>query len=1056
MSDPGGPTGSPDDPTRSLPGTGGASRATTGVVPVPPHAVPTSFADAPPGYEIRGELGRGGMGVVYEARQIGLNRVVALKMILQANAPRAAVARFWAEAEVVAAVRHPHVVQVFELGEHAGRPFMAMEFAAGGSLADRLRDRPLTPASAAETLEKIARGVAAAHELGIVHRDLKPGNVLLDAAGEPKVADFGLARRRDSDLTQTQAFMGTPAYMAPEQAAGKARFVGPPADVWALGVILYECLAGKRPFEGETAASLLSQIQSAEPAAVRALVSGVPRDLDTIVSKCLAKEPERRYPTAAELADDLGRFRRGEPIAARPIGRAERLFRWGRRHPAAVGFIAATLVAVLSLTGFLVNRSYQQRLADTNARLESALGEADRLRGRVEEQELRTREALHRVERVRYPALIALAGRELAARDLGRAEELLEACPAALRGWEWAYLFARAHVPRTAGRKHTGRVLSLAYSPDGERLAAGAQDGSVRIRDENLFREKVVVIRGHQGPVRAVAISPDGSSLATAGDDGTVRIWELTNKKDAFRQGPGPLYRAGPVFRRPGPVRALAYSPDGSRLASIGGDGGVWLWEVGRKEPRELGRHGGPGRAAAFRPDGSSLATAGEDGLVRVWDRDGREVQKFGPHAGQVSGVAWRRDGKQLAAAVDAPESPGEVVVWDAGTGQAARTLPGPPGGVLGVAYTPDDRLAATGRDGTIRIWAPDGAETILRGTPPTTPPVVRQDGKFLAAGGGNADNAGEVTIWNLAGPSEDRVLRAHVGSVAGIAFGPDGERLATGGADGLVKLWQPSNGREVRTVRGHEGAVSAVAVSPDTLTVASAGRDGTVRLWDVPTGEGRILKGHPGPVTAVAFAPDGSWLASAGAGGEVIVWDANTGVPRLTLKGHTGGALALAVGPDGRRLATAGADRLVRVWDAADGRELLVCRGHAAAAAGVAFSPDGTQIASAGADRTVRVWDTATGKPLHVLAGHSAEVRGVAFSADGNRLASASADGTVKLWDSVAGLEVFSLPASPRGATGVAFDTRRRLAASAADGSVRLWDVPPRANNSAAFDHDD
>ncbi len=311
--------------------------------------------DAVPGYEMRGELGRGGMGVVYRARDTRLNREVALKMVLHTDASRATVARFWAEAEVMAAVKHPHVVQVYELGEHAGRPFMAMEFVSGGSLADRLTRGPLSPRETAELLAKVAEGVGAAHEAGIVHRDLKPGNIMLDAVGEPKVMDFGIAKRESHVMTQTNAMMGTPAYMAPEQAAAKAKFVGPPADVWALGVILYECMAGKRPFVDESVWVLLEKITTENSPALRMVVRGVSRDLDTIVSKCLSKEPEHRYATAAELAADLQRFVRGEPIAARRVGSAERLARWVRRKPtmaAAYGF--SSLAVILALVVFVV------------------------------------------------------------------------------------------------------------------------------------------------------------------------------------------------------------------------------------------------------------------------------------------------------------------------------------------------------------------------------------------------------------------------------------------------------------------------------------------------------------------------------------------------------------------------------------------------------------------------------------------------------------------------------------------------------------------------------
>jgi predicted Ser/Thr protein kinase len=286
---------------------------------VAPGAAPADV----PGYEVLGELGRGGMGVVYRATQKGLNRVVALKMLLGGTyADEGELARFFVEAEVVAAVRHPNVIQVYEHGQHAARPFLSMEFLPGGSLADLVRAKgKLDPRAAAELVEKVARGVAAAHENGIVHRDLKPANVLLDECGEPKVTDFGLAKRGGrQDMTRTGAVMGTPNYMAPEQAAGRTKFVGPAADIYALGVILYECLTGRVPFVADDTMKLLAKVVEDDPPSVRELAPAVPRDLEAICLKCLKKNPHDRYASAHDLADDLRRFQHGEPVAARSTG----------------------------------------------------------------------------------------------------------------------------------------------------------------------------------------------------------------------------------------------------------------------------------------------------------------------------------------------------------------------------------------------------------------------------------------------------------------------------------------------------------------------------------------------------------------------------------------------------------------------------------------------------------------------------------------------------------------------------------------------------------------
>jgi tetratricopeptide (TPR) repeat protein/tRNA A-37 threonylcarbamoyl transferase component Bud32 len=420
-------------------------------------------ADGVPGYELLGELGRGGMGVVYKARQRSLNRLVALKMILAEGADGSNTARFLAEAEVVAAVRHPNVVQVYDYGKAGGRPYMALEFCPGGSLSDRLKGGVrLAPDDAAGLVERIARGVQAAHTLGIVHRDLKPANVLFDEAGEPKVSDFGLAKRAESELTQTGAVMGTPAYMAPEQAGGLTHDIGPPADVWALGVILYECLTGGRPFVADRADELLAKVLMSEPDPLRSRAGGVPRDLDTICHKCLSKEPGERYPSALALAQDLERFRAGEPILAKPEGALRKVWRRVRRRGAVLALAAALLVAV-GLAGWFVNQSSaQRRVNELTRRIDDGLAagewpdghrdrleslthelaavdpvQADAARRRLAErvvQRLRERLARPRVESAEVPGLEAEIA-WVAARDAAVAQALDRDLRARLRRW---------------------------------------------------------------------------------------------------------------------------------------------------------------------------------------------------------------------------------------------------------------------------------------------------------------------------------------------------------------------------------------------------------------------------------------------------------------------------------------------------------------------------------------------------------------------------------------------------------------------------------------------
>ncbi len=400
------PTPIGTDARQGGPGTKTASGPTIGL-PSDPNS-PTQANDLPPenprrpvpgipGYEILGELGRGGMGVVYRARQVRLNRPCALKMILAgAHATPEAATRFLAEAEAIARLEHPHIVRIHHIGESDGLPFFELEFAPGGSLDRQLDGTPWPPPRAARMAAQLASAIAEAHRQGIVHRDLKPGNVLLAADGTPKITDFGLAKAvgSESGLTATEAILGSPSYMAPEQAGGKAKEAGPAADVYALGAILYELLTGRPPFRAATVLETLEQVKTVEPVPPSQLVPRLPRDVETICLKCLQKDPARRYESAAALAEDLRRFLAGEAILARPVGRPERAWRWCRRNPVVAGLAAAVLL--LFAAGFAgVSWNYWRAEA-----------------------------ARRDLEGTLYLQRIALAHRELSADNLGRALEL--------------------------------------------------------------------------------------------------------------------------------------------------------------------------------------------------------------------------------------------------------------------------------------------------------------------------------------------------------------------------------------------------------------------------------------------------------------------------------------------------------------------------------------------------------------------------------------------------------------------------------------------------------
>ncbi len=477
----------------------------------------TASASAIPGYHIEGILGRGGMGVVYKARHLALKRVVALKMILSGgHAGEGERQRFRAEAEAVARLQHPNIVQVHEVGEHEGLPYAALEFVEGGTFAQRLKRGPVSPREAAEVIATLAGAMHLAHSRNIIHRDLKPANILLDANGSPKVTDFGLARQLDSDIGQTQTgtALGTPSYMSPEQAAGESKHVGPAADVYALGAILYECLTGRPPFQGTSVVATLDMVRSQEPVALHLLRPAVPADLETICLKCLRKEPEKRYASADALANDLRRWQRGEPIRARPVPLWERMLLWARCRPALAALVVLVhlfLAALLGL-GIWSYTEINRALAKANAE-------------KLKSQRMSAGLALDRG--------LQLCQEGKVSKGLLWMAESLAVNPEEDRGFADVVRLNLAawRAPLTVQRTligHERAVSCVAYSPDGKTIAAAA-GGTVNRRDA-LTGAPVGQALVHSGAVLSIAFSRDGRLLATGTFDKSVRIWDVASE----------------------------------------------------------------------------------------------------------------------------------------------------------------------------------------------------------------------------------------------------------------------------------------------------------------------------------------------------------------------------------------------------------------------------------------------------------------------------------------------------------------------------------------------
>ncbi len=1048
-------------------------------------------------YRILREVGRGGMGVVYEAQQLSLGRRVALKVLPFAAALDAKqLQRFKNEAQAAAHLHHSSIVPVYAVGCERGVYYYAMQFIDGQTLAGMISeqrqfsgleppatrgaDDPLAtgpyPPPAAETAavlstERSTRsaafvrtaaqlGVQAAlalehsHQLGVVHRDIKPGNLLVDGRGNLWVTDFGLAHcQSQAGLTMTGDLVGTLRYMSPEQALAKRVVVDHRTDVYSLGATLYELLTLEPAFAGSDRQELLRQIAFEEPRPPRRLNKAVPAELETIVLKALEKNPADRYATAQELADDLERFLKDEPIRARRPWLVQRARKWARRHRPVVasGIVATAAVLAIAIVALLI--SY--------GNISAALTEKD---AALNEKSA----ALSREKETTYLQRIALAGRELAAGNVGRAEELLDECPGHLRGWEWRFLKRQRYDGEPTPLHHSATVNSVAFSPDGRQVASACYDGTFQIWDAQT-RQKLhtepQVARGRAVLVRGLAYSPDSRYLAVARHDGLVRVWDAPRGQ--------PLYT---LEGHKGPTWKVAFSPDSRTLASGGSDKSVRLWDMtSGTAVRTFSEHPAAVKGVAFRPDGRSVLAACDDGTVKVWDRDtGRPTYSFRGEIRYPFSAWFSPDARRLAwSCLD-----GVMSVWDTTTGRPEITKQTNTWSLRSVAFHPDGkRMALAAFDGTVRLLdAATGREmlTIFAHPSVVAHAEFSPDGNKIAS----ASYDHTVRIWDATPLTSDPqagycvTLTGHKALVCGVAFSPDGRWLASASRDGTVKLWEAGasgtpGGTPRYTLRGHSGNVSGVAFSADKRTLASASWDKTVKLWDLqaPTGDslaelrtisctervvavafspdGRLLaigqtngirlydpasdkevapfKPTPAPVPTLAFTPDSRYLGSAGASDPTIkFWGVAGEKTNFEIRHYSNACVAIS--PDGRlvaapsRLQAAGGPA-VKIWEVLDWdaktskrpyEERYTLSGHAGKVFKVAFSPDGRYLASVSWDSTIKVWDLKAlekdpkAEPV-TLRGHVGSIYGLAFSPDGRRLATASGyagHGEIKVWD--------------------------------------------------------
>ena len=999
-------------------------------------------------YELLSEIARGGMGVVYRARQRSLNRLVAVKMIIAGQlATQESLERFRLEAQAAAGLHHPGIVPIYEIGEYETQNFFSMELIEGPSLSECLAEFSVNPNAShaerqteqrclAELMARVARAIGFAHQHGVLHRDLKPSNILIDSQGLPHLTDFGLAKltgREHSGLTLSHAVLGTPGYLAPEQAAGSDQ-ITTATDIYGLGATLYELLTGRPPFVGTNALETMWKAIDQTPVAPRQLHPTLARDLETIAMRCLENRPEQRYPSAVAVAEDLERFVRGEPIHARPVSLWEYTTRWCHRNP-----WLATLALLLMLT-FLIG---------------SGVGMWQW--SRAENANVNLRDSLVHLQWASIDDMLQTGQTSFA---LARVASLLRQDPTDWKAAMFAISVMEQHrfpVPVAPLITHSDTDLRVArLSPDGQRIATASLDGTARIWDAPTFQQTSFELK-HQASVYWLEFSPDSRLLATCSEDQTACLWDVKTGK-----------RIWEPFVHTEPVKWLRFSPD-NRFLLTKTEKTVSIWEVsnGQRYFGPLAHQGGVAEAK-FVKNGACFFTAQrgkQRSVIQVWDlhtktqwtkfetdpliaadmshdmtrlvtvgstkaciwdvSDSRKLEEIDHNCPLLPYVCISPNGDRFATSTRLDWAR----VWDIETGLPVTGKLSHYYFINGIQFLDQgERLLTWSDDSTAQVWDLESGkphfETMRHANRVQHAEVGHCDGEEvilttiahhnLLRAPSQRDVAeqqlgtyqrGAAQLWRVHDTVKEsrRVVGVDPNGVDASMVSPDGQWAAFGTTFYKVHVVKIETGDPICDPLPVLGNAWALMFTPDSQRLIATTSRGQIKAWSLP--EGKLL--YESLKSSTTYNPaeisnDGEFFVTGSTDGIVRLWETATG--RIVYEmNHGEGINALSFSPNGDWVASAGEDHLVCIWSLQTGKLVRKLEGHQNEVMKVVVSPQGDRLVTASPDFTARIWQASTGELLHVLP-HQGEVVDAVFSPDGRFVASGARDRTAKIWNAETG----------------------------------------------------